>query len=67
MQGRHQTFLAWGMFIFLPMELLPRKLTWLDGKTPFLIEDISSNGWFCIAMLVFHGFIFILVMAKDLL
>jgi len=36
-------------------EVPMRKLTWQAGKSPFLIGDTSSNGWFFIAMLVSGG------------
>ena len=31
-----------------PPGLPPRKLTWLAGKSSFLVGDASSNGWFSI-------------------
>ena len=33
----------------------PKKLTWLNRKSPFLIGNISSSGGFSIVMLVFGG------------
>ena len=36
-----------------------RKLTCLNGKSPFLIGDISSNGCFSIVILVFRGVFFL--------
>ncbi len=35
--------------------ILPGKLAWLAGKSPRLMGDTSSNGWFSIVMLVLRG------------
>ena len=43
------------VFFLLGEILIPPKLTWLAGKSPFLIGDMSSIACCSIVMLVFGG------------
>ncbi len=43
------------VFYLIIIDVHPRKLTWLAGKSPCSIGNTSSNGGFFIAMLVFGG------------
>ena len=46
---------SWKLIGNLEYRKISRKLTWLAGKSPFLIGYTSSNGCFLIVILVFGG------------
>ena len=41
--------------LYVYITIVPRKLTWPAGTSPFLIWDTSSNGFFAIVILVLRG------------